>query len=465
MKTILKFTLGIFSVFFLFLSCSDTEDSDLFLGKEHIIQNEGYLPLAPSNFWLYETYVGEENNGVIEYKDVNEFNEEERFVVKSNRLTGKENDGETIPFISYEFSPIADKGLIGGLLGNFYQVVKDTETGEYRRTEFSSLKVLQEEDGEVKTKTVLKLSDTPFLLDTVTNDDVGARLFYERKTIDLQVGIPATIVYERYTEIVGKYDKIPLEMASTPGVDDHLLQFSDIVHVRDYLRIVEISAEIKTINVNVDVQATLNDEGKSTAFLNSVSTSAGDGIGSVWLESDVLGGIPGIGGIPLLYMLSTILYSSGKLRIATSDFDESLEFCKSMIDYKVRSKMNVPINLIFSDDVPYYQDTYYARNVGIIKTVTNNRQMKGNMEINPNLAALNLGNIVLKPTDPNCTVVGPVIGQDANGNPTYSNVNRAQISLEIDPQIESFQSRSPMVMGEPAVKVANLRKYYIRKSF
>ncbi len=333
--------------FSFFISCKNEEGST-HAKENQYLQPNGYLPLGSDNTWVYETWQANlANDGTYTYQGS---------PTNSQSAIAALKVDESNKIIEYKFGPFGNS-LLGGLLGNFKKVIKK-DGKYYRNAEID----FTDEGSQFN----FDLNGSVFL-----NDDVkiGEMLYSKTDSILSDIVAPVKIKYSYKTYVTGKYDKLPAYLISAKGIDDHLAQYTDIVKVTDSLTINKVQLNVNSIRAQIDLstisegQTILHQSGRSIANGNL------EVIGSLILPITLP--IP-----PISIPLSGGTRDDGFL----ITFKTQLEGCKMQTLINIDKTFNYKYNII-ADNTPIYIDTYYAKGVGKIKTVTNIDQIKGTIGV------------------------------------------------------------------------------------
>lgn len=337
-------------------SCS-LEDEGMFAAKDQFIQSEGYLPLGSGNKWVYETWSANlnEENGMYEYEGLPTLTQNSINSLQSIELNGSKNQ------VKFVFAPFGSS-ILGGLLGNYSQVTK-IGNKYYRNAKIST-------DTEAGFE--FDLDGSLFLTDSAA---VGQLLHSHSDSIKTNTLTPITIKYGYKTYVTGKYDKLPKHLTSSPGVDDHLAEYSDIIKVTDSLTIEKLQFNINSVLVDIN----MNSFSTGSTVINSSGPSVTDGLLEVIIQAIVLPvfiPFPTLG-FPINFPLSPTPRDDGLI----IDFTAQNENCRMKTIIAFKDTFTYKYDLI-SNNTPIYIDSYYAKGIGKIKTVTNINQVQGVFGIN-----------------------------------------------------------------------------------
>ena len=424
MKSIYYF----FIVPLLFSSCK-LEDESLFAMKEQYVQSEGYLPLAPSNKWVYENWqanLGEDGSYEYEGIPITSLNSVDDLKVN---VSGNE--------ISYGFSPI-DIPIISGLFGNLNKITK--LKGKYYRNLA---------DGEVPDENTnnarFKFDGGMFLNDSAK---VGDMLYSYADTLETNTLAPMKAVYKLRTYVTGKYLKMPNYLTRAQGIDDHLAEFDSIIKVTDSLTIEKLEMRVNSIELDY----TLTSISEGGTIINSSGRSQSRGALSLLLYLIVP--FPFI--VPLsLPQIPEKPREDGFLL----SFRADLTNCRMKSVIPIVGTFNYKYNLI-ADNTPIVIDTYYAKGVGKIKTVMNVDQIKAQFGV-ADTEDDNNGIIEVQvratpettPVQPECIKTS---GEPASGT--------SSLKLNLNAILRGLNITIPITAGTKTDLIQNLKYYSIRNS-
>jgi hypothetical protein len=332
------------------LSSCSLEDEGMFAAKDQFIQSEGYLPLGSGNKWVYETWSANlnEENGMYEYEGLPTLTQNSINSLQSIELNGSKNQ------VKFGFSPFGSS-ILGGLLGNYSQVTK-IGNKYYRNAKIST-------DTEAGFE--FDLDGSLFLTDSAA---VGQLLHSHSDSIKTNTIAPVTIKYGYKTYVTGKYDKLPKHLTSSPGIDDHLAEYTDIIKVTDSLTIEKFQLNINSVLVDLN----MNSFSTGSSAINNIGQGITYGQLDVVFNAALVGVIPlSTFGIPIPFPLSPTPREEG----LTLSFTVENENCRMQTIIAFKDSFTYKYDLI-SNDTPIYIDSYYAKGIGKIKTVTNINQVQ-----------------------------------------------------------------------------------------
>jgi hypothetical protein len=417
-------------LFVIFSSCS-LEDEEMFAMQDDFIKNEGYLPLGAGNTWVYDTWSAnlDETTGVYKYEGLAQ--------PMQNSIAALEVD-ETNKQIGFKFAPFVN-GVLGALMGNFDKVIK-IGNKYYRNAELDPSDL----DDGVK----FDLTGSYFLNDSAT---VGEMLYAYSDSIETNTLTPMKIKYGYKTYVTGKYDKLPDHLTRTKGVDDHLAEYTDIIKITDSLTIEKFEFNLNSIELNVNMA--------SSSTGNTIVNQSSQAITKGWL--DLLIRIIFIGPIPIPVVALPFplpqpfppapFPEPGRELGFTIGFTSNKKNCpmKSIIAYD--DVFNYKFDLI-SNDTPIVIDSYYARGVGKIKSVTNINQVRTVLGVNDRgdskngLVKLSTINTPDEESDPNCV----------------GSAGTATLALNLNAILEGINISIPISGGIKKDLIQNL-KYHVKR--
>ena len=421
----------IFCFFFIpcfFVSCK-LEDESLFSTKDQYIKIEGYLPLAPNNTWVYETWQANlADDGTYRYESIPWLSQNSIASIEVNQPQNQ---------ITYKFAPFGDS-LMGGLLGNFNEVIK-VDNKYYRNAKINPI----ETGSEIE----FDLGGSIFLSDSAK---VGDMLYSHKDSIRTTGLTPVTIIYSYKTYLNGKYKKMPNHLTRVNGIDDHLAEFDSIIKVTDSLTIEKMQMEINSIYVNLKVES-LSEDGITT--VNQISKA-------ITRQGDLVA-TPNI-----VYVAPPlILYDQPPVVIPVNpqpredglviEFKSTQVECATKSTTIINDTFNYKYNLI-AKNTPIYIDTYYAKNVGKIKSVTNIDQIQAKVGILENEKDKNG---IIKVTTNNEALKDNKGNYLCKGKPGTSTT-----ILNLNALMRGINVSIPFSGGVKTDIIQNLRTYSIRNS-
>lgn len=440
----IAYTFFCISLLLVCLSCALDEDIVRKIGDESFEKREGYQPLASQMYWMYENREADYNTDFQkwEYRDTSPINSE-IFIAKANNLLETDDTG-TRNVIRYEFAPIADVGFFGGLLGNLQQVYKDPSTGIYRRSEIITLKTKDNPvPGEEDDKLSIKIQDFPYLKDDLT---VGEVLYVKRDSVisedDIAGGGKSTMIYEYTIKVVGISNKIPIKYASAIGIDDHLLDFSDIVHIREALEVITINSTGATVTTIVDAKIEITPDNGNSFFKANIDTQHTlEGISGLDLFLTPLRLTP----IPFISNPDGYTRSYDRNTIRTQAPEVFAKVCPAGADFSGTTVTEGSTLEMIANQTPFIRDIFYARNIGKIKTITSLRGIVGQMKTEE-------FNVIGDPTE-----IIPLTNYNC-----LDNINEMALSLVSQSITNQSTINIPLIFGEDIAIITNIKKYNVK---
>lgn len=451
-KYILKQSVFLVSMAFitLVISCQVSEDLEVDTDYK-LIQNEGYFPLAVDNKWIYKVRLADLNSdGSIDYDD--DSIKTELAVVSSKRMTV---DGEKQ--VRYEFSPIASKGVLGQFLGNFSQIYKN-DNGNYFREELKEVTV---NNGSTKdSKFVFNLRDIAFLRDDV---EVGDIIDEVTHSYEMYAGTKVIIEYKAVSKVTGKFNKIPDIYASVPGVDLHLKNFTNIIQVTDYIEIVSIRTSVNNVSVFMDMTLKgLRDVDGGMNLLIKTYQSGQACVNALASPSFPILDWDGNGCSFKANLNTPLLFIEPTRELSDTAQQDKSKSCPTEADLIINEAFDIPMEIVANEKI-ISRDTFYAQDVGPIKTIVSTYDIKGQIQLKQtNDFKLS---IAQRSTDLNCKFETKNSEIDAGGNITEVGFGRMELILNLDALIDNLFIDIPLSFGLQKSVVMNIDKYDIRRGF
>ncbi len=445
MKKQYYFQLACVGLFLFLLQSCKIEEEGMFPDSQKSLQNDGYLPLAPSNNWVYDNWAAvKQPDGTFEYTGKAIETEHDILTSKlyQNTVTGNRHD--------YGFSPLDIGRTIGGFFGNFNQITKIGD--KYKKKSVIRIETLNK-NGTVNTdlKYELDSEDQYFLTDNPTS---GELISSEKGSYgdSLKTGIYFEYEVKSYAlEILPKMDP---KLANQEGIDKHLENYENVLHTVDSVKITKLFS-------NSEGGVLLNFKGKVTLAppigINEENYESSIIESRVVGQAELIGGPVSLFGYTLLPVPLPILGQVG-LRGGSgsgfyndylkSDLKLGLTLCPAEIDLAINKRMEGSRLNFISNQALYSVDQYWVKGVGNIKNITS--PAKFNPKISISIGGDDTAKtdpIELKPTDPTCS----------------NNVNTIQLALKLNSAPAIGKIEIPITLGNKSY-VQNLKKYSIRKS-
>ncbi|MFA9290403.1 MAG: hypothetical protein ACEQSF_04170 [Solirubrobacteraceae bacterium] len=406
------------------LSCSKEE------GLEYIdsfIDNQGYMPVAPNNTWLYETWQANlSKDGSYDY--------EGQPTNTTNTITNLRYN-ETKKEVTYELSPYPIR-LLGTILGNFDKITKSDN--KY----FREAKLDLSNGG---TDFSMSLNGSVFIDE---KSKVGDLLHSETNIFRSKLVTPIDVKYSLKTYMTGRYDKLPTYLTNKEGIDSHLAEYSDIIKVTDSIIIDELILGLNSLSVNLDMFSDTTGFGAQNIGAGKPGTTSMKGAISIEL-------------FPGLTINQDIDTKAGdppgdtSLDITIKAID--VPFCKTTSHIDIKETISLDFKII-SNDIPIVIDNYYAKGVGKIKTVTNIEQINGVVKVDEFKAKPYKLDIVGEPESEECKNKPEAFFNDITKKSSYT------VEFKIAAMLNGLLISIPFSGGIKSDLIQNLKAYSLRKS-
>lgn len=362
MNTFYKF-LACFAIFLSLFSCK-AEENEAFTSFDTnaAIQNDGYLPLAVDNNWVYENRLAIINdNGTYEYSG--EVVESEHPVSNVKFRTNNKTD---VKSIDYGFTPLGLGKVLGGFFGNFIQITKIGKD-YYRKNIILKDSLVR---GRIEKKYLYELADQKFLTDDVTPGLIGSK----RDTLigDGKKGL--LIDYEVNSYVVEVLtDGLPPNLRNQPGIDKHLEVYKDVLHTRDVITI----KSLESISEG-GVRLRLNAEVEIPAGTSKLETRS---VGPSELNGRIFMGGVGVVVVPIIAIGNFTGPPEDDEEPLISDLKLAPNVCPARATINIDEVMEGSKMVFVSDQPIYTIDQYWVRGVGNIKNITSPAKFKAIIDL------------------------------------------------------------------------------------